>query len=442
MATTRQNLRRNLSYLMGDFILDPDGSIPTCSSQGGGSGTTACDTLLSYYDDDYFNEWFFLLPSGPSSGSTAYGVTRVTNFISATGEMELEPNAAAQIDSGRTYELHRYSPAWKHLALNAARLQAADMLYLPEPDSTVVVDNLIATNNSFETAVSGNNSTGWTKVGTSTLSDETTLRIHLTNALKVIETTTSAVTQLYQAIVPNIVEVVGKTISLRVWVYATAASAARVGISFDNGTSITYSDYHGGEDEWEDLDVSTPVTADAGSIRVYLEVAANQTAYFDLARAWIDSVNRYTLPTNFYRGPSLIEQQSHMRRPEGDYAPLTKNNPPQSGRILRIKGKRLLSEVTAETGSMEVSEPEDQLLYAHALEWLADSNIGMASGAARADLEADKQRWRVKAAELRIRASIKPPYQPIYAEKNGVWEIQWEGETGILLLKNRGRYAY
>ena len=62
MATTRQNLRRNLSYLMGDFILDPDGSIPTCSSQGGASGATAFDTLLSYYDDDYFNEWFFLLP--------------------------------------------------------------------------------------------------------------------------------------------------------------------------------------------------------------------------------------------------------------------------------------------------------------------------------------------------------------------------------------------
>jgi hypothetical protein len=438
MATTRQNLRRNLSYMMGDFILDPDGSIPTCSSQGGVSGATAFDTLLSYYDDDYFNEWFFLLPSGPSSGSTAYGVTRVTNFISTTGEMELEPNAAARIDSGRTYELHRYSPAWKHRALNAARLHAVDVLHLPEPDSTLVVDNLIATNNSFETAVSGSPTatSGWTKGGTSTLYDETTLRRHLTNSLKVLETD-GAVTQLFQAVTPNITEAVGKTINLRVWVYATVASAARVGISFDNGTSITYSNYHGGEDEWEDLDVSTAITASALSIRVYLEVAASQTAYFDLARAWIDKVNRYTLPTNFYRGPVKIEQQASMSHPDGDYLPLTKYNRPQPGRVLHINGKRLLSEVTSETGTMEVSEPEDQLLYAHALEWLADSNMGMASGAVRDDIEADKQRWRVKAAELRIRASIKPPDLPIYAEQNGVWEIRWEGETGRLILKNR-----
>jgi len=438
MATTRQNLRRNLSYMMGDFILDPDGSIPTCSSQGGGSGATAFDTILSYYDNDYFNEWFFLLPSGPSSGSTAYGVTRITNFISGTGEMELEPNAAAQIDSGRTYELHRYSPAWKHRALNSARLHAVDVLHLPEPDSTLVVDNLIATNNSFETAVSGSPTatSGWTKEGTSTLSDETTLRRHLTNSLKVLETD-AAVTRLFQAVTPNITEAVGKTIALRVWVYATVASSARVGISFDNGTSITYSNYHSGENEWEDLDVSTAITASAASIRVYLEVAASQTAYFDLARAWIDKVNRYTLPTNFYRGPVKIEQQVFMSDPDGDYLPLTKYNHPQPGRVLHINGKRLLSEVTAETGTMEVSEPEDQLLYAHALEWLADSNMSMASGSVRGDIEADKQRWRVKAAELRIRASIKPPDLPIYAEQNGVWEIRWEGETGRLLLKNR-----
>ena len=170
---------------------------------------------------------------------------------------------------------------------------------------------------------------------------------------------------------------------------------------------------------------------------MYLEVAASKTAYFDLARAWIDKVNRYTLPTNFHRGPVKIDQQASMSEPDGDYFPLTKYNPAQPGRVLHINGKRLLSEVTAETGSMEISEPEDQILYAHALEWLADSNMGMASGVVRDDLEADKQRWRVKAAELRSRASIKPPYQPIYAEKHGAWETRWEGETGILILKNR-----
>ena len=66
MATTRQNLRRNLSYMMGDFILDPSGPVPTCSAQGESDYSTAVDVLLAYYDNDYFNEWFFVLPTGPT----------------------------------------------------------------------------------------------------------------------------------------------------------------------------------------------------------------------------------------------------------------------------------------------------------------------------------------------------------------------------------------
>ena len=47
MATTRQNLRRNLSYMMGDFILDPSGPVPTCSAQGAADYSTAVDALLA-----------------------------------------------------------------------------------------------------------------------------------------------------------------------------------------------------------------------------------------------------------------------------------------------------------------------------------------------------------------------------------------------------------
>ena len=101
MATTRQNLRRGLSDLMGDFIRDPNGAGPTCSAQGGASGVTAIDALLSYYEDDYFNDWYFVLPVGPTSGSTAYEVTRGADFTQSTGTLTLEPDASLQIDNGR-----------------------------------------------------------------------------------------------------------------------------------------------------------------------------------------------------------------------------------------------------------------------------------------------------------------------------------------------------
>mgnify|MGYP003145119033 CR=1 FL=1 len=73
MAITRTVLRQRLSELMGDFIVDPNGSVSTPSGSGGSSGETAVDALLSYYDDDYFNDFYFVLQDGPAgSGSYAY----------------------------------------------------------------------------------------------------------------------------------------------------------------------------------------------------------------------------------------------------------------------------------------------------------------------------------------------------------------------------------
>src|SRR3990167_1662081 len=166
MATSRTNLRRGLSDVQGDFVRDPDGSVPTCSAQGGAAGITAIDALLSYYPDDFYNDWYFVLPQGPT-GSGSYEATRVVDFTGSTGTLTLEPDASAQIASGQAYELHRYSPATKHLALNAARSQAIDALWLPVHDETLVVDNLIS-NWDFESYTSPNFA-NWTAIGSPTL---------------------------------------------------------------------------------------------------------------------------------------------------------------------------------------------------------------------------------------------------------------------------------
>ncbi|MDZ4249692.1 MAG: hypothetical protein U0990_06335 [Candidatus Nanopelagicales bacterium] len=421
--------------MTGDFILDPDGSVPTTLGAGGASGITALDPLLSYYGDDYFNEWFIILPTGPTDGNGSYEVTRVVEFTSTGGVLTLEPDASALVASGQSYELHRYNPAWKHLALNAARLQASDALALTEIDETLVVDNLIATNHDFETDVSGGESTGWTRVNAPTLTDETTQRMHGDNALSVAAGV--SVGRVYQALTIRVNEVVNKTLTFRAWVYATEASAARIAISFDGGTTFTYSEYHEGSDQWEDLQVNAQVEADATSIRVYLEVTANETAFFDLTRAWVGRIDTYTTPTNLYRGATMVEIQTDMLDPRESFYVMTRQNPPRSGRIMRLYGKRLFSEVTTETGTMQVSDPESQILYAHALEWLANSGIGMASGVPREQFERDRQRWREVAAELRIRPGIKRTPPPYHAEKNGVWKNRQSGETWFLDLKNR-----
>tara|TARA_Y100000310_G_C20322467_1_gene641397 strand:- start:3 stop:311 length:309 start_codon:yes stop_codon:yes gene_type:complete len=88
---------------------------------------------------------------------------------------------------------------------------------------------------------------------------------------------------------------------------------------------------------------------------------------------------------------------------------------------LQLHGKGLLSEVTTEAGTMEVAAPETQLLYAHALRWLAESNVGMASGVSREQYERDRQLWLQNAAILESRANIKRVKMGFLAEQNGVW---------------------
>ena len=167
MSSSRTTLRRGISDLQGDFIRDPDGSVPTTSSAGGALGITAIDSNLSYFDDGYFNDWYFVLPTGPTDSSGSYEVTRVADFSQSTGVLTLEPDASAVVASGQTYELHRYSPSTKHLALNAARSIALDALWLSVVDETIVIDNLVD-NWDFETLADGL-FTGWTKKGVLTL---------------------------------------------------------------------------------------------------------------------------------------------------------------------------------------------------------------------------------------------------------------------------------
>ena len=433
MALTRQVLRRGLSQLMGDFILDPDGSVPTCSSQGGASGATAIDALRSYYDDDYFNDWFFLLPSGPSSGSTAYGVTRITDFVSSTGVMSLTPNAAAQIESGQTYELHRYSPAWKHLALNAAREQASDVLYFPHADETLVVDNRLsnADGETFSTTF-----TSWTHTA-GTWTQEGTIVRHGDYSFKGVASGANAKLTQHITTRINMDEIKDKTITFKMWIYATAADKARIQLDYDGGTTVTSSDYHGGKYEWELIEIVDVVPEDANQITVTLEVVDGSTAYFDAGWVAVGVVHRYDMPSNLFRGPRTVEQQIDENRPEGDFTKLTRNNPPRAGRILRLTGKRMMSELSVDADSMEVSAPESQILYAHALEWLANSQISMASGVSRSEFETDRTRWLTLAADLRQRTGVRGEPIGFYAEQNGVWEYAHRGETDYLVLKNR-----
>lgn len=431
MSSTRQVLRRGMSDLMGDFIRDPDGSVPTCSAQGGASGITAIDALLSYYEDDYFNDWYFVLPQGPS-GSGSYEVTRVVDFTSSTGTLTLEPDATAQIASDQPYELHRYSPALKHTAINRGAMQASRALFLPKRDETLIVDNLIATNSDFETAVSAGDSPGWTRVSTPTLTDETTIRMHGTNSLKFVAT---GLDQIYQAIDGNMdmKEIVGKDVTFRAWAFAEDANAVRIGLSFDSGSTFTYSDYHDGKDHWQDLEVKAAVPADWTTVRVYLD-ATDATCYFDFTRAFTqDRIWKYTVSSTITQGPYQVLMQTNQDAPEGQYLPIGKNFRPISGRILRLLGRGVLTAVTAETGTMEISDPDTELLYAYALRYMAMALRGSAGSYEAERLNADLAMWAQLAEQMEATPGMSNESMGTDFP-DGTWWTENDGETRYLVF--------
>lgn len=72
----------------------------------------------------------------------------------------------------------------------------------------------------------------------------------------------------------------GRKMTFGCWVYATAASRAR--ISINDGTTTTSSSYHTGGSSWEYLTVTADMSATATRIRCSMEVNTGDTAaYFD-----------------------------------------------------------------------------------------------------------------------------------------------------------------
>ena len=76
----------------------------------------------------------------------------------------------------------------------------------------------------------------------------------------------------------------GKTLTYSAYVYATAASRARIGIN--DGVTITYSSYHTGDSTWQLLTVTATIGATATQVYCLAQVDTGDTsAYFDTATA-------------------------------------------------------------------------------------------------------------------------------------------------------------
>jgi len=353
-TTTRAILRQRLSEEMGDY------QSLTTTSAGNSAGTSVVDTglrnLSGGADDAAFEGWHILVTSGANTGETRMVKNHFTNTTTLVMQ---EAFSGGPVVGSVTYELHQHDPSQKHQAISRAIEELFPFLYLPIRDETIVVDDRLS-NSDFETFSGG--FTGWTEVGSPTVTADTTYVVHGSQSAKVVGDS-GAAGQLTQAPTINIDEITNKTVTFKCWVWCAAADTARIRLDWD-GSDIDSSTYHKGQNEWELLDVAASVPTSATQVKAIIEVVASGTAYFDAC--WLDAgpIQKYTMPTSIIAGPHYLTEQGDETEVNGEYIPIIGG--PTAGRRLRIEGMGLLSRPSSDSSTTEVAAPQTNIITAYA----------------------------------------------------------------------------
>ena len=333
----------------------------------GGSTTTVADTSADGFDarddSETAGKWAHITAAG--SAAPEFETRRVSSVSTTTATVDTAYSAAPA--SGDTYELLPYHTLDLDDAIQQAIRTVYPILYLPLRDETLVVDQLLL-NGDMET-FAASAFTNWSDDGSPTIAQETSRVFQGSNAASIAATGAAEGLTQNRFTAVNINEIVGKTLHFHAAVFATVASAARLRVSFDGGTTFTDGAYHAGDDEWEGpslMYVDVAVPANATSLSFYLQVSSGNTAFFDALTAWIDRIERYTIPAAFINAPTRVLMQDNFQDPEGLYLPITRYNRATPGRYLRLEGMGRLNVPTTDSGTTQVDEAQAELIVARA----------------------------------------------------------------------------
>lgn len=131
MSLTGNQLLVGFSKFLNDYWAS--------TTTSAGSTTTVVDTALQRYGDDTIREQVIRYTQ---AGSNLYGNRVVSSYANSTGTATVSPALAASSGSAETYELHKYDPALKFRALDAARFDLSDQLFKIVRDDTTTADGL------------------------------------------------------------------------------------------------------------------------------------------------------------------------------------------------------------------------------------------------------------------------------------------------------------
>ncbi|KKL83267.1 hypothetical protein LCGC14_1976500, partial [marine sediment metagenome] len=278
MTTTLNAAQKELSRQLGDFF--------NSTTDGAGTSTTLVDSVLKAYENDWIQDWpWVMLTEEPGGAAAIYDIRKVASLDNSTGTLTTLAFDAAP-GTGIDYELHRlFHPDDKNRALVYAARAAFPSVHEVIRNEEIVAGNWLS-DGSLERWTSSTDPTLWT-ADTLTVTETTTgsLVKHGATSAKL----DTAAGFLYQDIGlwDDLERLAGRNVIFTVQGHCDTASCLRIAI-FD-GTTTTFSEYHPGNSAWTEdreplrVEATIATTPTDVEFRIYSDVAAG-TSYVDDAR--------------------------------------------------------------------------------------------------------------------------------------------------------------
>ena len=392
-TTSGCDLLVGFSKFINDYWAD------TTTSAGSGTFNTLVDTSLSRFGDDQIIDFYVRITG---TGNLQYDVRRITQFVSATGTVFVDPPFSETVASGTDYQIHRYDPSLKFECLDEARLRedvfehAFRLIYDDTSTSDGLSDwydinpdirsgpmyifvedpqSVTAEWNVLSNPV-GNTTTSWTVSNTTaTIVSQTNMDRLIpkydTSCMKLATAaaTTGTLAQTVGSMSITASQAAGRRMTFGMWVNTRDTSGVRIQLTDDDGD--TASSLHGGTG-WELLTVEKDISpTNAAPLTAAVIVAGGTstcaTAFFN--RAWL-----------YYGESNLIQdvypwREAHLIRRDATTQKVQLSWVPTNGRQIRMVGRQYLSELgsvpaTQCTNTMELDQGSAQVLYGAAAEIL------------------------------------------------------------------------
>jgi len=323
MARTRTQIRQLTVQQLGLPFIE--------GTSGTGTVTTLVDTpdLSQFRDDALIGSWIYI-----SDGSPNFRDLQITDSAQSTGTLTFIPELSA-VTSARTYEVLPFSATAIHQSIDTSLTQLYDMgLLVREFTFRGIVVGSPLYNANFELWSTTTTVDGWGGEGAGVTQTRTRNDANIAGS----ETSMGLVSNsgsegrltLSDPWRRFMWDMKGQTVKFYCWVKSSNSSHARIGIS--NGSSITYSDYHSGDGDWNLLSVEYASALSDTSLFPCLVVADTNTSYF--ADCWMQGggdITEYPWPIALAPdGPSsmaMVSQGANTTDAVGDMRQLGRRRP-------------------------------------------------------------------------------------------------------------------